>query len=163
MKLKQGWLILVVSALAVIPTLSLWAHSQKSSQEKNPPEVRSTMMLKEYMAHFGSLVAGMEIMKLKEKNPDWDAIRITIQQMGQTLKQLQAADKEGNYKEFTDVLEKNLSEVKNYGDKKDKRVFDSFEKLTNTCFQCHAAHRPSDFLIPKPKEPRISEKGEVSN
>jgi hypothetical protein len=156
MKMKtKAWVLSLLILIGILP-LSLWAYSKKPPSEQSPQEVRSTMVLKEYMSHFGSLVAGMEIMKLKEKKPDWEAIQITIDEMDKTLKEMQAADAAGNYKEFTDVLEKNLTEVRSYGMKRNKKVYESFDKLTQTCFQCHAAHRPSDFLIPKQKDPRIS-------
>lgn len=137
-------------------SFNLQAYSKKTLDPLDQAGVRSTLMLKKYMSQFGSLVAGMEILRYKEQKPDWAAIEITIQEMDKTLKAMQKADAQGNYKEFTDALEKNLAEVNNYGKKKDKKVFESFDKLTNTCFKCHAAHRPSDFLIPKEKQPRIS-------
>lgn len=139
-----------------IPLKLGWAYSTSTVNGQDEAQVRSTILLKKYMQQFGSLVAGMEILRSKEKTPDWEAIGLTLGQMEKTLKEMQAADKAKNYKQFTDVLEENLKEVKAYGLKKDKRVFDSFEKLTETCFKCHAQHRPSDFLIPKDKQPRIS-------
>ena len=135
------------------------AYSKKVSKEPTLNEVRSTLALKKYMGEFGTLVAGMEIMRSKEKKPDWEAIEITLTQMNKTLQELKQADKAGNYKEFTGDLEKNLNIVQAYGKSKDKRVYEAFDQLTATCFKCHAAHRPSDFLIPKQKEPRISQVG----
>lgn len=154
--LKTLSLGFILGALLIAPASS-GAYSTGSVDPNNPEQVRSTMALKQYMGHFGTLVAGMEIMRAKEKKPDWDAIAITLKEMEKTLSEMQKADQAGNYKEFTSVLESNLAEVKKYGAKKDPKIYDAFDKLTNTCFNCHAAHRPSDFLIPKEKTPRMSD------
>jgi len=153
-------LVLLVGFLAAGWGQSIHAYSKKDSSSPTQAGVRSTMMLKKYMGQFGTLVAGMEIMRIKEKKADWEAIQITLNEMTQTLDAMKKADKDGNYKEFTEALEKNLNEVKVYGKKKDIKVYEAFDDLTNTCFKCHAAHRPTDFLIPKKDTPRIS--GSVS-
>ncbi|MDX1386122.1 MAG: hypothetical protein R3257_00935 [bacterium] len=139
-----------------LPVKLAVAYSTSTVNSQDAGQARSTILLKKYMQQFGSLVAGMEILRSKEKTPDWEAIGLTLGQMEKTLKEMQAADQAQQYKQFTDVLEANLKEVKAYGQKKDKKVFDSFQNLTETCFKCHAQHRPSDFLIPKNKQPRIS-------
>ncbi len=139
----------------ILVPLSVGAYSTGTVDPDNTEQVRATMALKKYMGSFGTLVAGMEIMRAKEKKPDWEAIAITLQEMDKTLIEMQKADRSGNYKAFTSLLEANLAEVKKYGAKKDPKVYDAFDKLTDTCFKCHAAHRPSDFLIPKEKSPRM--------
>lgn len=149
-------LTLIILFLTLTVSTSLEAYSNKKMDPNNPAQVRSTMLLKKYMSKFGIMVAGLEILRSKEADPDWEAIALTIQQMDKTLKEMRVADKEKNYEAFTKILESNLAEVKAYGSKKDKKVFDSFQKLTQTCFNCHAAHRPTDFLIPKKSDPRIS-------
>lgn len=138
------------------------AYPQGKVDPDNPQQVRSTMALKKYMGHFGTLVAGMEIMRAKEDKPDWEAISLTLKDMDQTLKQMQAADKAGNYTAFTNLLEKNLKQVQKYGKAKDPKVYEAFDQLTDTCFKCHAAHRPGDFLIPKESNPRISDDQKTS-
>lgn len=142
--------------MTVVPGFT-HAYSKKTDKEPSPQEVRSTMYLKEYMSDFGTLAAGMEILRFKEKNPDWAAIEITIKEMDQTLQKMKAADQMGNYKEFTDILDQNLQDVKKFGKAKDKKVFNAFDKLTDGCFKCHAAHRPSDFPLPPKQSPKMSE------
>lgn len=105
--------------------------------------------LKKYMSKFGTLVAGLEILKLKEKKPDWASIDYTLSEMNKTLSEMQKADSSNAYKEYTDLLATSLADIKKLSEKRDKAIYDSFDKLSNTCFQCHAAHRPSDFLKPK--------------
>lgn len=135
------------------------AYSQKPLSNPTEAQVRSTMMLKKYMSHFGSLVAGMEILRYKEKTTDWEAIKITLEDMRDTLKKMQEADPEGRYREFTDVLSNNLKEVETWTQKKKRdQSYEAFDKLTGTCFACHAVHRPSDFLIPNPKNRKKNEK-----
>ncbi len=155
--------------LAISLTLSLLtasfihAYSQKPIENPSEAQVRSTMMLKKYMSHFGSLVAGMEILRYKEKNPDWEAIKITIEDMKKTLQQMKQLDPKGHYQEFTQVLHNNLKEVESWSQKKKKaETYEAFDKLTGTCFSCHAVHRPSDFLIPTPKN-RKKEKVSIRN
>ncbi len=111
-------------------------------------EIKTTRDLKQYMYKFGSLVAGLEILRAKEKNPDWSAIEITLKEMSQNIEALQRADKKNTYKSFTDQLSAQVITLKRMNDKKDSRIYDGFDKLTNTCFQCHAVHRPADFLKP---------------
>jgi hypothetical protein len=119
-----------------------------------PPEteIKSTKDLKQFMYKFGALVAGIEILKVKEKNLDWGTIDLTLKEMEQNLEALQKADTSNFYKQYTDQLAAQLTDLKVMSRRKDKNIYDGFDKLTNTCFQCHAVHRPSDFL--KPKENR---------
>jgi len=112
--------------------------------------------LKQYMSKFGALVAGLEILKLKEKKPDWESIDHTIGELNQILSQMQKADTTNSYKEYTDLLATSLADINKMSQKRDKNIYNAFDKLTNTCFQCHAAHRPADFLNPN-KNQKISE------
>lgn len=112
--------------------------------------------LKPYMSKFGTLVAGLEILKLKEKKPDWESIDQTLTEMNKIVSEMQKADTLNAYKEYTDLLSSSLADIQKMSQKRDKHIYDAFDKLTNTCFQCHAAHRPSDFLNPK-KNQKISE------
>lgn len=157
-KLKILFYILI-PALFFTTLQGSFAYSKKTTKELGPEEVRSTMVLKKYMSQFGTLVAGMEIMKIKEKKIDWPAIQITLAEMQKTLTEMRAADKAGNYREFTDILQRNLDMVKVYGQKKDPKVYDSFDQLTETCFKCHAAHRPSDFPLPSKEAPTTGRGG----
>ncbi len=116
----------------------------------------ATHPLKKYMAKFGTLVAGLEILKIKEKKPDWASIDYTLNEMNKILKEMQDVDTTNAYKEYTDLLANSLADIKKLSDKKDIHIYDAFDKLSNTCFQCHAAHRPADFLKPK-KNQQLSE------
>ena len=123
------------------------------------PTARSTVVLKKYMANFGSMIAGLEIMAVKEKKVDWDVVNLTLQEMSRTLAEMQKADEENAYKEYTDLLAAGLIDLKKEELSRNKEFFDSVNRLTNTCFKCHAAHRPGDYLVPK-KDKRLS--GEMS-
>src|SRR5262245_19444068 len=124
-----------------------------------PPEfeIKNSRDLKQFMNKFGTYIAGIEILKVREKNRDWGTIDLTLKEMEQNLQALQKADTSNFYKEFTDQLATQLADLKVMSQRKDKKIFDGFDKLTNTCFQCHAVHRPSDFLKPKENR-RISDK-----
>lgn len=115
------------------------------------PTTRSTAALKKYMANFGSMMAGLEILRVKEKKPDWEAINLTLKEMSDTLAEMQKADAENAYKEYTDVLASGLVDLKKKASERNKGFFDSVDQLTDTCFKCHAAHRPGDYLVPKDK------------
>lgn len=142
--------LLVLLSLILSP--GLVQAATKVPKKKPATDLSSTTYLKKYMSDFGSLVAGMEILEIKGKNPDWEAIRTTLRDMEDTLYRMRMADKEGNYKEFTDILYQNLREVQDYAQKKDKKIYQGFDKMTNTCFQCHTEHRPKDYLNPKRKD-----------
>jgi len=116
----------------------------------------STKNLKQYMANFGSMLASLEIIQMKEKKPDWPAIDIAIDELSRTLSQLQKADIDNAYKEYTDVLAAVLIELKDKSAKKDRNFFRSVDKLSETCFKCHAAHRPGDYLVPKEGKDQLS-------
>lgn len=133
----------------------VWAYPTAPMDEQNPPRTRSTYNLKQYMSKFGAMLAGLEILKIKEKKPDWDAINITLQEMSSNLAEMQKADVDSRYKEYTDVLAAGLVDLKAQSKIRDKKIFDGIDKLAQTCFQCHAAHRPADFILPK-KNQRIS-------
>jgi cytochrome c556 len=113
--------------------------------------VETTYILKQLMGRFGTLMAGIEIMQMKEKKPDWESIDWTLKELGQVLNQMQAIDKSEAYKKYTDVLAAGLIDLKNKYRKKDRNIYDGFGNLIQTCFQCHAMHRPADFLFPKDK------------
>jgi CRISPR/Cas system CSM-associated protein Csm2 small subunit len=149
--------IFIIAIFLGITPAPVFGYSKSGTTDSTPEQVRSTMHLKKYMSDFGILVAGMEIMRFKEKKPDWEAISLTLGQMEETLNKMREADKDGSYKGFTDILDQNLKEVQSYGEKRDKKIYDSFDKLTNTCFKCHAQHRPSDYLVPKEKQPLLSQ------
>ncbi|MFO1462778.1 MAG: hypothetical protein U1F66_03305 [bacterium] len=140
--------------------LSLGATSALA-KDKEPvghptPATRSTASLKQYMSKFGSMLASLEIIQLKEKKPDWPAIDIAVQELSNTLAQLQKADQDNAYKEFTDVLAAGLVELKAKSAKRDKTFFRSLDKISESCFKCHAAHRPGDYLIPKDDKDLLS-------
>jgi len=111
--------------------------------------MRSTASLKQYMSHFGTMLASLEIIQLKEKKIDWSAVDIAVQDMSKTLDELQKADKDNAYKEYTDTLAAGMVDLKAKSAKRDKTFFDSLNKLSETCFKCHAAHRPGDYYFPK--------------
>ncbi|MBL7685837.1 MAG: hypothetical protein JNK65_07395 [Deltaproteobacteria bacterium] len=116
-------------------------------------EIKTTRDLKKYMYKFGSMIAGIELLRSQEPKPDWKVIDLTLKDMTQTLNAMKKADKKSIYKGFTDQLEAQLEELNQLTAKKDSKIYDSFDKLTNTCFQCHAAHRPADFLKPDRTKP----------
>ncbi len=125
---------------------------QAGGKPTNPVDPQTTISLKQYMAKFGTLMAGVEILRIKEKQQiDWETIDLTLNEMTKTLNDMQAADKTGAYKAYTELLSGQLNDLKKQSQEKNKKIYDSFGKLSHTCFGCHAAHRPADFLVPKPK------------
>jgi len=124
----------------------LFGTAQAADPVGHPQTVtRSTANLKPFMAKFGSMIASLEIIKLKEKKPDWEAIDISVKEMSQTLTDLQKADQDKAYQEYTDVLAAGMVELKEKSAKRDKSFFNSLDKMTDSCFKCHAAHRPGDY------------------
>jgi cytochrome c556 len=121
-----------------------------------PPtiKVRSTMALKQVMGKFGALLAGLEILRMKEKKIDWEAVNVTLNELSQALDEMRKADSTNAYKEYTDILAAGMVELKDQAQKQNKNFFKSVDKLMESCFKCHAAHRPGDYLIPK--DQRIS-------
>jgi len=144
-------------SMAIILSFSLM-QSPEIFAEHGEAATRSTANLKPYMAKFGTMLAGLEIIQLKEKKPDWPAIQLSVQQMDQTLKELQRADATNAYKEYTDNLEAGLAELKIKSQKKDITFFDSLNKISDSCFRCHAAHRPGDYYFPKDKNRMSTDK-----
>jgi hypothetical protein len=140
--------------ISLLATLILFAGPASAADPMGHPATatRSTANLKPYMAKFGSMLASIEIIQLKEKKPDWPAIDIAVNELSQTLSQLQKADQENAYKEYTDVLAAGMVELKQKCAKRDKSFFRSLDKISESCFRCHAAHRPGDYLIPKDKD-----------
>jgi hypothetical protein len=93
----------------------------------NPPdvEIKTTHDLKQFMYKFGTLIAGVELLRAKEKTIDWAAIHITLQEMSQTLQAMQLADKTDAYKSFTDQLDSQLAELRKLSEKKSPQIYDS--------------------------------------
>ena len=114
-----------------------------------PQDSETTNSLKQLMAKFGTLMAGVEILRSKEKNPDWPSIDLSIKEMSDALAQMKQADKTQSYKKYTDMLTLGLEDLKIKSKKRDKNIYAGFDDLIHTCFQCHAMHRPTDFMHPK--------------
>lgn len=112
-------------------------------------DAETTTSLKQLMAKLGTIMAGLEILKSKEKNPDWPSIDLSIKEMSDVLAQMKQADKTQSYKTYTDMLSAGLNDLKIKSEKKDKNIYAGFDDLIHTCFQCHAMHRPTDFIHPK--------------
>lgn len=100
------------------------------------------------MATFGTMLAGLEIMQAQEKNVDWEVVDLSIREMTQTLDAMQKADAQNRYREYTDILAAGMIELKEKSAKHDKNFFKSLDKVSESCFKCHAAHRPGDYLVP---------------
>ncbi len=101
------------------------------------------------MYKFGSLVAGLEMLRVKEEEPDWEAIGTTLKEMTESVSTMQTADTSKAYQKYTDELSAQLKILTKLNNKKDKKIYNGFDTLTQTCFQCHACHRPTDFLEKK--------------
>src|SRR4030095_5909132 len=133
-------------------TFFLWIGSVHAGGVDAPlPDSQTLQVLKKSMQNFGALVAGLEIMRAKEPKPDWPVVNKTLQEMTPTLKTMQQADTAGAYKKFTDRLETSLNELTLLSRKKSPKFYESYEQMTQTCFQCHAMHRPVDFMKPQNK------------
>jgi len=137
----KKYLLIGILLLASVPTFAGPVETKVDKQ--------STKALKQYMSKFGALVAGLEILRTKEPKPDWAVIGMTLKEMDTNLQQMLKVDKDGIYKNYTDALTQQMAELNQMNAKKDKRIYDGIDKLTDTCFKCHAAHRPGDFLNPK--------------
>lgn len=120
-------------------------------QTKIPVDAESTATLKNMMGKFGTLMGGIQVSMAKDKEIDWDVVDLTLKDMDEVLKEMQKIDKNQAYKPFTDLLATGLADLKIKYRKKNKDIYEHFDKLTETCFQCHALHRPADFLFPKHK------------
>ncbi|MBF0492729.1 MAG: hypothetical protein HQM15_08110 [Deltaproteobacteria bacterium] len=114
--------------------------------DSNPQVIQD---LKKSMYRFGSLVAGLEILRVKEKQPDWETIDVSIKEIENIIHEMQKLDKDEVYKQYTANVSSQVTELKKLSKKKDKKIYEGFDKLSNDCFQCHAAHRPADFLKSK--------------
>lgn len=123
---------------------SMPAEAGPVSTAKIPP--KTTAALREFMLRFGSEAISLEILKSKERKPDWDAIGETVNEMDSVVVQMQKADKKNDYKAFTDSLSMYVAKMKEYSHKKNRKVFKVYTELSETCMQCHAAHRSPNYL-----------------
>ncbi len=146
-------LILSFFKSVIIATLALTLFCVSTAGFAGAPEsvsnlhsIKTNKDLKKYMYHFGTLVAGLEISRIKEKTPDWESIEVTLKEMNDVLINLQKADTDNIYKSYTDTLTTRLAEIQALNRNKNPKIYKSFDRLTQSCFQCHAIHRPVDFL-----------------
>lgn len=102
---------------------------------------KTTAALKEFMLRFGSEAISLEILRSKEKRPDWDAIGESVTEMESVVSQMQKADAKGDYKSFTDTLATYVAQMKGHTHKHSRKVFKVYNELTETCMLCHATHR----------------------
>ena len=141
MKLSIGAVLLTLSFAAPLHAKSLAPHPAQAATAATP-------QLKQYMASFGTMFAGLEIMK-SEKKVDWEAVAISVQEMSQALDAMQKADSQNRYREYTDILAAGLVDLREKSEKKDKGFFKSADKVSETCFKCHAANRPGEYQAVK--------------
>src|SRR3989338_10910230 len=94
----------------------------------------SAKALKVYMAKFGSYMSGINIEQAQNKKPDWEVIDITIKEMSSTLAEMKQSDKTRAYKPYTDALTKQLRVIQEKREKQDKKIYNEFDKLMDTCF-----------------------------
>lgn len=118
------------------------------AQESSPQLIESIQYLREYMSRFGTTVAGLEIMRSKDETIDWQIIKSEVAELNKALHAMKKSDKTKKYSPFLNELSIRLQEVTQKAKKKDPSFYDSFDKMTESCFACHAAHRPADFLKP---------------
>lgn len=135
--------------------LQAWPQATEQSGSESRP-ILATQNLKEFMAHFGVTLSGLELMHAKEEKPDWEAIAISVKALDKNLKEMQAANKVKAYEEYLKTLSQKVEILKSQSAKKDPAIFKTIDETSNTCFRCHAAHRPADFY-PSKTQP-ISEK-----
>jgi len=135
--------LLLCGALSLLTSFNTLAGEYH--KVKAPPAVD----LKKYMAGFGTMLASLEILRSKEKEIDWAAIDVALQEMSKNLAALQKTDRGAAYKEFTDVLAAGFVELNEKSRKRDKTFFNSLDQLSEACFKCHAAHRPGDYRVPR--------------
>ena len=109
-------------------------------------DAKTTAALKEFMLHFGSEAISLEILRSKDKHPDWDAIGETVTEMESVVIQMQKSDKKNQYKNFTDTLATYVSQMKELSHKHSRKVFKIYNDLSLTCMQCHATHREPEYL-----------------
>lgn len=127
----------------------LWAYPESVPSNTSTP-ILSTGYLKQFMAKFGTLVAGLEIMRAKDEKPDWKAIEWTVNEMKKNWKETQKATSSVEaYQGYLQVLSLHIEALDKKTKKKDKGIYDAVDAMTESCFQCHTAHRPADFLVPK--------------
>lgn len=137
----------IFSILLVLFCLGVQAEAKTPEKPVHHPKSRSTASLQKYMSEFGSWFAGMEIMRSKEKKTDWKVLNESVAKMIDSLKALQSEDKKNLYKQFTDQLEKDFGDLQKQAGKKDKEFFKTLDRMSQTCFSCHAQNRPQDFLF----------------
>ncbi len=138
------WLVALASLACSTPLAakSLPPHPASSATAATPS-------LKQYMATFGTMLAGLEIMKVQEKTIDWEVVDLSLREMTQTLDAMRKADTQNRYREYTDILAAGMIDLQEKSAKRDKKFFKSLDKVSESCFKCHAAHRPGDYLVPK--------------
>lgn len=133
--------------LIILLALSLTsAPFLQAGEPQTPASKKVTLALKQYMAQFGTMAAGIELMREKDKKPDWSIIQSSLESMQKTLEQMKAADTQKNYVEFTSVLDRQMGLLEVAAKQKNKKFYSSFDELLDTCFNCHKSHRPDNFL-----------------
>jgi hypothetical protein len=145
--MKQKFLVLMLLAIFGL----VWTTFQPLNAQENEKKTNiiSTMNdLSTYMGRFGVTVAGLEIMRNKDENIDWQLIRSEVRELNKVLAAMKKSDQTKKYNSFLDELALRLREVTQKAKKKDPSFYDSFDKMTDSCFACHTAHRPADFLKP---------------
>lgn len=133
----------LLALVMITSSLPAWSGSVEGTPSKH-----STKALKKYMARFGSYIAGINIARYQDEKPDYEMIDTSVNEMLKSLNDMQKYDKDGLYKNYTSQLEKQLVSIKTKTAAHDQNIYKAFDGLMDTCFGCHTAHRPANFLEP---------------
>ncbi|EKD41592.1 MAG: hypothetical protein ACD_73C00638G0004 [uncultured bacterium] len=102
----------------------------------------------------------VDIIKIQEKlqdqdKADWDAIYKLLGEMQQTVLEMELKDKKKIYHVYTDQLYELVRGLRKMASRKDEKITDKFEAMTNACFGCHATHRRPDVKINNQKSANL--------
>jgi len=122
------WMPLLLTALPIF-------QASGAAPDSSPPQVS---VLKKSMISFQDSVAKLQM--LQSKN-EWDQVAAALKSLRASVEALKRSDPGLEYPGAILKVSLIVSEMESLQKMKDPALFDKIPSLTQSCLQCHSAHR----------------------
>lgn len=110
-----------------------------SQDQKN--KLSNQPALREEMGKMIISIADLDILVNRDKTSDFEIFKEDAERILKSIKQIEALDKDGIYKDFLSKLKEPSEKLLEYSILKNKKAMDYPQKIFDACFACHKANR----------------------
>lgn len=129
--------VLFFLVLGLISTASFATPLTKEQQAK----IAGNTTLRDQMGKMIISIADLDIIVNRDKTADFEIFKEDAERILKSIKEIEALDKEGVYKDFLTKLKEPTEKLLEYSILKNKKAMEYPEKIFNACFECHKTTR----------------------